>query len=164
MGQSKEVQWDSQSHCSLNVKMYIVSLPPNIMGEVTPIPLLCCIYVYINCASSLICTNVHSHLDLATCKYVNIYQQAQLRETVTRDPMVPFYYNPELGFLSRDISRSRTRSCVWRWDPWSLYIFVYIFTHDQPVDCFYPSYPKSQSRCLLSLCIVLLVHAYFYAF
>ena len=29
---------------------------------------------------------------------------------------------------------------------------------------FYPSNPKSQSRRLLSLCIILLVHAYFYAF
>ena len=42
--------------------------------------------------------------------------------------------------------------------------YCIIFTHNQPVASFYPSNPKSQSRHLLSLCIVLLVLAYFYAF
>ena len=41
-------------------------------------------------------------------------------------------------------------------------LFFYIVTC--LVDCFYPSNPQSQSRRLLSLCIILLVHAYFMHF
>ena len=77
---------------------------------------------------------------------------------------VPLFYPTLVGFFNVGLRRDQEQDRVapfWTHGP--LYK-MYIFTHDQPVASFYPSNPKSQSHCLLSLCIILLVLAYFYAF
>ena len=67
--------------------------------------------------------------------------------------MVPFYPTLLEGFLSF----KQERTCGW--DPWSFQPMNNGFLScDLPCGLFYPSNPQSKSRCLQSLCIILLVH------
>ena len=86
----------------------------------------------------LLCTNVHSTWTWHPL-YICIYL-LHGTPTATGDPMVPFYCTQNWVFISSDYTMNKI-VFLW-WGPRSLYIFVNIFTHDQPVDSFYPSNPK----------------------
>ena len=168
MGQDKGSPVGHSVPLFCHTKLYIVSLPINIVGEDMAHPsLYCAVHMYL-CTlfllvPFLICTYVHSSgSGNPVYKFMYIHQATvcNCRLGTQRSP----FYKPWLVFLLFD-STSQEQDCV-QFPLGPMVPCTYcIFTHDLPVASFYPSNPKkSQSRCLLSLCIVLLVLAYFYAF
>ena len=124
-----------------------------------------------NCTYTwLPCVNMYIYIYLKKpmcCKYV-LYLLATLCGDLLDDwgPNGPHFKNPSQGFffITWRLEQVGTRSCShFISDPWST-LYICKFLPMTSVASFYPSNPKSQSRRLLSICIVLLVLAYFYAF
>ena len=88
------------------------------------------------------------------CTYKSTWQQVPL---LPGTPTVPLYLRLEVFY---PVTRTRLR---WLCGPTVHFNppIGFFYPRTCLVECFYPSNPQSQSRHLQSLCIVLLVHAYF---
>ena len=131
-------------------------LPTNTMGEDMALQYFICVSFDLMDFGLCAFVNIfkpHHHLYIFVqntwtgcyCTYVHTSPTAT--STWRPGPNGPLLCNPPAGFFINEPHPKHDR--------------VPVTSH---VDCFYPSNPKSQSCHLLSLCIVLLVHAHFYDF
>ena len=132
----KEVQWDNQSYCPPLVKNVNSVVPPKYNGgghgpshSVLYICILCLVFyvqMYIVPGPGILCVNMY----IFTPRHIDC----------DRGPNGPLLLHPEPGFLSPPtVPRTRSRSSGGAHGHCT---FVNIFTHDQPVDSFYPSNPR----------------------